>query len=101
MNICEADIIEPAPNAFQRVVRRYRLLEFGSAVVLLLLALLFAEIEVHERPIPAIKVRLSATATAWALDPSIDETKLSEQGESIVIFYCWLNNEVREEVYND
>uniref|UniRef100_A0AAV1UJG0 Phosphatidic acid phosphatase type 2/haloperoxidase domain-containing protein n=1 Tax=Peronospora matthiolae TaxID=2874970 RepID=A0AAV1UJG0_9STRA len=79
MNICEADVIEPAPNAFQRVVRRYRLLEFGSAVVLLLLALVFAEIEVHERPIPAIRVRLSATAMTWALDPSIDESKLSEQ----------------------
>eukprot|EP00644_Phytophthora_capsici_P001000 jgi/Phyca11/509265/fgenesh2_kg.PHYCAscaffold_43_\ len=44
-----------------------------------LLAFVFAEIDVHERPIPGIKVRLNATAVSWSLDPSIDEEKLSEE----------------------
>ncbi|KAF1783833.1 DNA repair nuclease, XPF-type/Helicase [Phytophthora cactorum] len=81
IDIAEAGAIRPPRGALQRFVRHYRILEFGSAVVLYLLALVFAEIEVHERPIPGIKVRLNATAVAWSLDPSINEVKLSEEGE--------------------
>ncbi|KAF1783838.1 Phosphatidic acid phosphatase type 2/haloperoxidase [Phytophthora cactorum] len=79
IDIAEAGAIRPPRGALQRFVRHYRILEFGSAVVLYLLALVFAEIEVHERPIPGIKVRLNATAVAWSLDPSINEVKLSEE----------------------
>ncbi|POM58803.1 Phosphatidic acid phosphatase [Phytophthora palmivora] len=79
IDIAEAGAGRPPNGALQRFVRHYRILEFGSAVVLYLLALVFAEIEVHERPIPGIKVRLNATAVAWSLDPSIDEKKLSEE----------------------
>ncbi|KAF4041326.1 PAP2 superfamily [Phytophthora infestans] len=79
IDIAEADAIRPPRGAVQRFVRYYRVLEFGTAVVLYLLALVFAEIDVHERPIPGIKVRLNATAVAWSLDPSIDEKKLSEE----------------------
>ncbi|KAG6958409.1 hypothetical protein JG688_00010523 [Phytophthora aleatoria] len=79
IDIAEAGAIRPPRGALQRFVRHYRILEFGSAVVLYLLALVFAEIDVHERPIPGIKVRLNATAVAWSLDPSINEVKLSEE----------------------
>lgn len=83
IDIAEAGSTRPPQGALQRFGRHFRLLEFGSAVVLYLLALVFAKIEVHERPIPGIKVRLNATAVAWSLDPSIDEKKLSEEGEFV------------------
>ncbi|KAL4172041.1 hypothetical protein KRP22_002492 [Phytophthora ramorum] len=79
IDVAEAGAIRPPRNAFQRFIREYRVLEFGSAVVLYLLAVVFAKVEVHARPIPSIKVRLNETATAWSLDPSIDEPKLSQQ----------------------
>ncbi|GMF62709.1 unnamed protein product [Phytophthora fragariaefolia] len=82
IDIAEAGSIRPPQGATQRFVRHYRVLEFGSSLLLYLLALVFAKIELHERPIPGIKVRLNSTAVAWSLDPSIDEIKLSEEGKS-------------------
>ncbi|GMF11296.1 unnamed protein product [Phytophthora lilii] len=80
----------PPRNALQRFVKHFRVLEFGSAVILYVLELVFAKIEVHERPIPGIKVRLNATAIAWSLDPSIDEKKLSEEGMFSATGSCYL-----------
>ncbi|ETL83188.1 hypothetical protein L917_16821 [Phytophthora nicotianae] len=65
IDIAEAGAIRPPRGALQRFVRYYRVLEFGSAVVLYLLALVFAEIDVHERPIPGIK--LSEEVPMWLL----------------------------------
>ncbi|KAE8890901.1 hypothetical protein PF010_g2123 [Phytophthora fragariae] len=79
IDIAEAGSVRPPQGGLQRFVRHFRVLEFGSAVLLYLLAVVFAKIKVHERPIPGIKVRLNATAVAWALDPSLDEIKLSEE----------------------
>lgn len=79
MHIAEEGAIRPPRGALQRYVREFRLLEFGSTIILYLLAILFARIDVHKRPIPAVKVRLNATAVVWSLDPSIDEIKLSEE----------------------
>ncbi|CEG45207.1 phosphatidic acid phosphatase [Plasmopara halstedii] len=79
IHIAEAGAIRPARSGSQRFIRRYRILEFGSAAILYLLGLVFARIEVHERPIPSIKVRLNAAAVVWSLDPSIDEIKLPEE----------------------
>ncbi|KAG7401829.1 hypothetical protein PHYBOEH_010292 [Phytophthora boehmeriae] len=70
---------QPPQSTWQRILSEYRLLEFGSACVMYLLALVFALIDVHQRPIPAIRVRLNSTTTIWALDPAIDEPKLAEQ----------------------
>lgn len=63
----EGEGIAPPGNAVTRVLREYRVLEFGCTALIYLLALLFAKIEVNERPIPGIKVRLSSTAFAWSL----------------------------------
>ncbi|KAL4152538.1 hypothetical protein PRNP1_009466 [Phytophthora ramorum] len=52
IDVAEAGAIRPPRNAFQRFIREYRVLEFGSAVVLYLLAVVFAKVEVHARPIP-------------------------------------------------
>ncbi|KAE9070041.1 hypothetical protein PF010_g26439 [Phytophthora fragariae] len=68
----------PPANTFARILREFRVLEFGCTVLIYLLALLFAKIEVNERPIPGIKVRLNSTAVAWSLDPSLNEEKLRE-----------------------
>ncbi|GMF11292.1 unnamed protein product [Phytophthora lilii] len=67
-------------GAVHRALREYRLLEFGCAIVVYLLAFLFSVIEVHQRPIPGIKVRLNSTTVIWSLDPSLSEPKLSEHG---------------------
>jgi hypothetical protein len=71
---------EAPRTALERMLRDYRVLEFGCAVVIYLLALVFSIIAVNERPIPGIRVRLNATTAAWALDPSLDQEKLSEHG---------------------
>ncbi|CAH0487194.1 unnamed protein product [Peronospora farinosa] len=79
VDIAEAGIIRPLQGKLQPFIRHYRILEFCSAGVLYILALVFALIKVHERPIPGIKVRLNATDVVWSLDPAIDEMKLSEE----------------------
>ncbi|CAH0476691.1 unnamed protein product [Peronospora belbahrii] len=69
----------PPQNTLTRFLQHYRILEFCSTGVVYLVAFIFASIEVHERPIRGIKVRLNATNVTWSLDPSIDEKKLSEE----------------------
>ncbi|KAK1930619.1 Lipid phosphate phosphatase 1 [Phytophthora citrophthora] len=78
IEIVQEDDDEP-PSTLKRVFRKYRVLEFCCTLVIYLLALVFATIKVNERPIPGIKVRLNATTTVWALDPSLDRKKLTEQ----------------------
>ncbi|RLN72072.1 hypothetical protein BBJ28_00012436 [Nothophytophthora sp. Chile5] len=65
-------------DQWQRIVRDYRLLEFGCIVIMYLIALLFSLIEVNQR---TIGMRLNSTTTIWALDPSVDQKKLSEEGK--------------------
>ncbi|GMF62712.1 unnamed protein product [Phytophthora fragariaefolia] len=72
----------PPRKALARILTEYRALEFGSIVLIYLAAFVFSAMELNERPIPGIKVRLNSTAVAWSLDPSIDEIKLSEEGKS-------------------
>ncbi|CAI5736056.1 unnamed protein product [Peronospora destructor] len=87
VDIAKAGAIRPLQGKLQQFVRQYWILEFCSAGVLYILALVFATIRAHGRPIPGIKVRLNATAVVWSLDPAIDEKKLSEEGAKLTTNY--------------
>lgn len=73
------DLTDGSPTWWRRISLEYRLVEFAWTVVLLGVALVFSLIKVNERPIPAIRVRLNSTMTVWALDPSLDRVKLTEE----------------------
>ncbi|KAE9288193.1 hypothetical protein PF008_g26206 [Phytophthora fragariae] len=57
----------------------YRVLDFGCVVIVYLLAFVCSSIDVYERPIPGVRIRLNSTTVVWALDPSIDHQKLAEE----------------------
>lgn len=99
-------------NSWRSCALSFRALEFAVSIALLLVALLFSLIEVHDRtcllctvrtldawhsldfsgPIPSIKVQLNTTTVYWALDPTINQQKLTEQGWFIsnVQWKVWL-----------
>ncbi|ETM36386.1 hypothetical protein L914_16905 [Phytophthora nicotianae] len=60
-------------------MKDYRILDFALTGIIYLLAYVCALVEVHERPIPGIRIRVSSTAVVWGLDPSIDNKKLAEE----------------------
>ncbi|KAE9060189.1 hypothetical protein PF005_g31046, partial [Phytophthora fragariae] len=68
-----------APRSWRRFITNYRVLEFGCTLCLYLFAFAFASIDVYKRPIPGIRVRLNSTVEVWALDPTINETKLAQE----------------------
>ncbi|POM72641.1 Phosphatidic acid phosphatase [Phytophthora palmivora] len=71
---------EVAPRcSWKQFMRDYRMVEFGCTAIIYALAGVFAAIEVIERPIPGIRVRLNSTAEVWSLDPAIGEKKLTQE----------------------
>ncbi|TDH73449.1 hypothetical protein CCR75_006164 [Bremia lactucae] len=77
--VSDASAVHSYTAAIVQFIRNYRLLEFGSTLILYFFGVVFANIDVHERPIRGIQVRLSESTSVWSLDPTIDEVKLSEQ----------------------
>lgn len=64
---------------WQERCARYRVLEFTLSLGAVAFAGVLSLIGVYDRPIPRIEVKVSATQTVWARDPSIDQVKLQEQ----------------------
>ncbi|KAJ8578037.1 hypothetical protein ON010_g1167 [Phytophthora cinnamomi] len=68
------------PRSFwRRLITNYRALEFGCTLCLYPVAYVFASIDVYDRQIPGIRVRLNSTAEVWSLDPTINEKKLAQE----------------------
>uniref|UniRef100_K3WYP2 Phosphatidic acid phosphatase type 2/haloperoxidase domain-containing protein n=1 Tax=Globisporangium ultimum (strain ATCC 200006 / CBS 805.95 / DAOM BR144) TaxID=431595 RepID=K3WYP2_GLOUD len=66
-------------SAWKRFVLRYRVSEFACTAVMFGFSLFFSLIDVHERPIPSVEVRLSVNSTVYSRDPSINYKKMDEQ----------------------
>ncbi|KAL4177557.1 hypothetical protein KRP22_002489 [Phytophthora ramorum] len=79
VDITDAKDDAPPTSVLKQFMQNYRVLEFACTVLVYLLAFVFASIEVNERPIPGIRVRLNSTAVVWSLDPSLNAKKLSEE----------------------
>lgn len=69
-------------SAWKRFVLQYRVIEFACTGVMFGFSLFFSLIEVYQRDIPHVEVRLSLNETVWARAPSIDLVKGKEQGTS-------------------
>lgn len=66
-------------SAWKRFVLRYRVIEFACTAVMFGFSLFFSLIDVFERPIPNVEVRISANNTVFSRDPSINYKKMDEQ----------------------
>ncbi|KAG7401832.1 hypothetical protein PHYBOEH_010295 [Phytophthora boehmeriae] len=64
---------------WKRIMCDYRLLEFFVSVIMYGFALFFAKIDVAQRDIPNIEVRLNSTTSAWARDPTINNKEHTQQ----------------------
>ncbi|KAG7390559.1 hypothetical protein PHYPSEUDO_007499 [Phytophthora pseudosyringae] len=68
------------PKKWQQLLREHRVAEFGCTLVMYLVAKSFTLMPVNDRPIPRIEIRLNATTTIYARDPTVDDQVLHEQG---------------------
>eukprot|EP00644_Phytophthora_capsici_P001001 jgi/Phyca11/9936/fgenesh1_pm.PHYCAscaffold_43_\ len=84
----EDDANAQRPKRWQRLLCEYRVAEFGSTLVMFLVAKSFTLMAVNDRPIPRIEIRLNSTTTIYARDPAVDEKKLYEQVPmwSLIVF---------------
>ncbi|KAG7401831.1 hypothetical protein PHYBOEH_010294 [Phytophthora boehmeriae] len=69
----------PRVSKWERIVRDYRIAEFTISVLMYGFALFFAKIEVAQRDIPNIEVRLNSTTSVWARDPTINNKEHAQQ----------------------
>lgn len=67
-------------SAWKRLVLEYRVSEFACTAVMFGFSLFFSLIDVYERAIPRVEVRVSLNQTVWARAPSIDLIKGNEHG---------------------
>lgn len=65
-------------STWKRLVLQYRVSEFACTGVMFGLSLFFSLIDVHEREIPRVEVRISLNQTVWSRAPSIDLVKGKE-----------------------
>lgn len=86
------DILERGPHhdsAWKRFVLQYRVIEFACTGVMFGFSLFFSLIDVFQRDIPHVEVRVSLNQTVWARAPSIDLIKGKEQGAAATIRWWW------------
>ncbi|KAG2531392.1 hypothetical protein JM16_001074 [Phytophthora kernoviae] len=69
----------PRTSKWERIVRDYRLAEFAISALMYGFALFFAKIDVAQRDIPNIEVRLNSTTSVWARDPTINNKEHVQQ----------------------
>lgn len=65
-------------STWKRFVLQYRVSEFACTAVMFGFSLFFSLIDVYERDIPRVEVRISLNQTVWARAPSIDLAKGKE-----------------------
>jgi membrane-associated phospholipid phosphatase len=65
-------------SAWKRLVLQYRVSEFACTAVMFGFSLFFSMIEVQQRNIPRVDIRISMNQTIWARAPSIDLIKGDE-----------------------
>lgn len=72
-DMCDAN--KANEGKFKRILREYRVLEFGLSAVVLGLAMLFSKTTVFQREISGVEVNLPDGQTVWALNPSFNAKK--------------------------
>ncbi|KAF4149737.1 PAP2 superfamily [Phytophthora infestans] len=84
----EDDASSNRPKRSLRLLNEYRVAEYGSTLIMFLVAKSFTLMAVNDRPIPKIEIRLSSTTILYARDPTVDEKKLYEQVPmwSLIVF---------------
>ncbi|TYZ58853.1 hypothetical protein PybrP1_000489 [[Pythium] brassicae (nom. inval.)] len=80
-----ADRMPHHDSAWKRLVLQYRVVEFACTAVMFGFSLFFSLIEVFQRDIPYVEVRLSLNQTVWARAPSIDLVKGKEQVPMVML----------------
>ncbi|KAL3662593.1 hypothetical protein V7S43_012445 [Phytophthora oleae] len=68
-----------ARGSLARKLSEFRALEFGCTLAMFSLALFFASIPVHQRPIPTVEVHINSTKTVWSRDPTLNAKMRQEQ----------------------